>query len=225
VAPEKYLLYLIFRLFDHQFAPFKFFVHISKFISHSPQLDWSRFISYSETYGMQRLVNFTIKLVHDTLGTNVPDHLSKNRILGYTFLKHMVFTQNFHSRSNPHLIMLCYTLLLMSPQNALKCTLTRIFPTKSEIRLRYKLNSNSKSVYLYMVLNPFLMLFRKKWHLALTDSGRLPEETTTIANPWITYCALILYRLPHLTLEPSLHFTVSLSLADFQQYNSIVRNR
>jgi hypothetical protein len=162
LATEKYLLYLIFRLFDHQFAPLKFMVHISTFIAHSPQLNWDKLVYYSELFGMKRLVLFCLQLVHDQFGAKVPVELRHRKIFGYKYLRNMVLEQNFNRRTRPHLAMMYFSCFLIPPQVNFKIISSRIFSTKSEVRLRYGLNPDSKAIYLYMIFNPLLMLFRRK---------------------------------------------------------------
>lgn len=162
LATEKYLLYLIFRLFDHQFTPFKFWVHISAFIANSKHLDWDKLISYSELFHMEKLVIFTLQLVNEFFSTQISDNISTKKVRGYRFLRNLVLAQNFSKTCKPHIATLYFTCFLLPSQQSAKILFSRIFPTSAEIRLRYHLKTHSKTVYIYMIFNPILMLLRKK---------------------------------------------------------------
>jgi hypothetical protein len=162
LSAEKYLLYLIFRLFDHQFTPLKFWVHISAFITHSLPLNWDRLLRYSESFGMKKLVVFTLKLVQELFGTEIPSEICNTKLSGYSFLRNLVLEQNFGDNCRPHVTALYCSCGILPPKMIVKILLSRIYTTKAEIRLRYGLKAGSKSVILYMILNPILMLLRKK---------------------------------------------------------------
>ncbi|WP_136805359.1 nucleotidyltransferase family protein [Desulfosediminicola flagellatus] len=162
LAPEKYLLYLIFRLFDHQFSPLKFWMHLSAFITQSTHLDWDKLFWYADLFGMKRLVVFSLQFAHEQFGTPVPAQLGNTKVWGYSILRNLILEQNFSESSKPHFAMLCFTCLSLPPKILIRCILPRVFASKSEIRLRYGLNSKSKTVYIYMIFNPLLMLLRRK---------------------------------------------------------------
>ena len=63
LAVEKYLLYTIFRLYNHGFTPLKFLVLIAEIINkYHDEIDWNRLLTYSEEYKMKRLVFFVLAL-------------------------------------------------------------------------------------------------------------------------------------------------------------------
>ncbi len=159
---EKYILYLIFRLFDHQFAPLKFLVHLSLVISQNQEIEWQKLLRYAELYRMKKLVLFTLQLVKDVLHTNIPDELCTQKQIGYGYLKKLVLKQNFASDIRPHLSMMRFSFFLLSPSLFFRVSTSRLFPSKSEIRLRYGIPSGSLKVYLYKILNPILLFVRKR---------------------------------------------------------------
>jgi len=164
LEPEKYLLYLIFRLFDHQFSPMRFMVLAAEFInSQKGDINWKKFIGYAEKYRMTRLVHFVLKLLGELLASNVPEQFIKKRILGYEYLSKSVVAGFFQGEQRAHLNMLAYISLLDSPPAVIGTTLSRIFPSAGEIRLRYGIShGDTLKTLFYYVLNPFLLVFRKK---------------------------------------------------------------
>lgn len=90
---------------------------------------------------------FTLKLLHDILGTNIPDYMIKKKIVSYETFKKMIISGLFHEVQRPHLRMFSYTFLLDTPQDFLKILASRFFPGSGEIRLRYGLKERSKKVY------------------------------------------------------------------------------
>jgi hypothetical protein len=163
LSPERYIIYTIFRLFDHSFRPLKFFVLISGIIGrHRKDIDWEKLFLLSKKYSMERLVWFTLRLLKEMLGTEVPDSIMKRRLLWYENLKRLILAGLFYEVKKPHLRMFMYTTLLETPSDFLKMLLRRFFPNSGEIRLRYGLSGNSKSVYAYYVLNPFFVLLKKR---------------------------------------------------------------
>jgi len=159
---ERYIMYTVFRLFDHGFRPLKFFVLVSEIVNkYRDEIDWRGFRSFSRQYGMSRLCNFTLRLLNDMLGTKVPENVAGSRVFGYGAFKRLVVSGLFKEAGRPHLRMFLYTFLLDSPLDLARVILRRFFPRAGEIRLRYNLPKSSKKLYAYYLLNPFLVLLKK----------------------------------------------------------------
>lgn len=161
LEPEKYLLYTIFRLFDHQFAPLKFLVLVAEQVNSQPEIDWEKFEGYAEKYGMKRLVIFVLKLAGDLLNSCVPEFYVHYNFAGYGFLRKLIVEGCFTEGTSPHLRTLIYTCFFLPPGRLFAVLLGRIFPSKSEIRLRYGIPEKSFKVYIYFLLNPVLMMLRR----------------------------------------------------------------
>ncbi len=159
LTTEKYLLYLIFRLFDHGFYPLKFFVLPAALINEKQkEIDWEKLINYASRYKMKKLVCFTLALLHDLFQINIPSEIMKKKIIGYQIFKKIILSGIFSGIKRAHMRMMLYTLLLDQKTKIPGIFLGRIFPSKSELRLRYNLEPDSKIVYCYYFLNPFLLL-------------------------------------------------------------------
>lgn len=163
LSPEKYILYLVFRLFDHCFYPLRFFVIIAGLIGKNESIiDWDKLIVYAKQYKMKKLLFFSLRLLHEMLNTNIPEHIIKTKFIGYKCLKNFVFSGIFSGIKRKHARMMIYTLLIDDPAKIIKVLTGRIFPSKSEVRLRYNIPPNSAKVYLYLILNPFLLFVYRK---------------------------------------------------------------
>lgn len=175
LSPEKYLMCTIFRLFSHMFNPLKFFVLVSEISNkYYESIDWSRFASFTQKYGMDKLTTFSLKLSNEFLGTKVPDNILNKHIVGYNLFKRSIINQLFRNVRRPHMGKLLYTFLLDSPFNIFRHFLMRVFPGKSELRLRYQISEGSRSIFVYYALNPILLplLILRKRLDALSEKSR-----------------------------------------------------
>jgi len=159
----KYLLYTIFRLFNHGFTPLKFFVLTAEIINkYHDDIEWEKLLDYSEQHRMKRLVLFVLGLLRDALGAKVPEHLLRKKILGYEWFKRFVLSVSFGYIDRPYLRKVIYTYLLESPYHVFRVLCRRVFPGPGEIRLRYRLPANSRKTYFYYALNPFLVFGKRR---------------------------------------------------------------
>jgi hypothetical protein len=157
LSAERYVMYAVFRLFYHEFDRLKFFVFISGLIDrHREDMDWEKLLSLSERHGMGRLVLFTLNALNDLLKTRLPGVVLKRKPLGYGVVKRAV-TAGMFRESRRGMRKLMYGLLFASPPHMLKVLLRRIFPGAVEISLRYRIPEDSKRMYVYYLLNPFLL--------------------------------------------------------------------
>lgn len=161
LSPEDYILYAIFRVFDHCFFPLRFWLLIAGIVeTNAGLINWDLLLSNAQKYRMRRLVVFTLKLTNELFGTVIPDEVQQKRILGYGILKKTIYNGFFSGIKRKHLRMLIYTSLLDSPFDFFRVLFKRLFPTKSELCLRYKLNYGSPKIIIYYFLNPFLMFMK-----------------------------------------------------------------
>ena len=159
LSNEKYLLYLIFRLFSKSFLPLHHIVLMPAIISQ--KFDWEKFMASAGHLKMKRLSLFTLKLLHDSIGIDIPKSITQKQIIGYEFLRRFILRGFFAKDSKPHLRMAVLLLLLDSPLEILKAFIFRLFPRMAEIRLRYNIPRGSLKILPYYLLNPILMLFKK----------------------------------------------------------------
>ena len=73
LSPERYILYTIFRLFDHGFRPLKYFLLIAALLNtYRHELDGVRLLSLAKELRMKRLVIFTLALLQEMYGVITP---------------------------------------------------------------------------------------------------------------------------------------------------------
>jgi len=159
LSDEQYLLYLIFRLYSKAFMPLHHFLLMPPLLGQ--RFDWGNFMADAGQLKMKRLALFTLKFMHDSFGIDMPEAVSQKHLIGYDLIKGFVIRGMFSRNVAPHLRMAVLLGLLDSPVDILKVLLRRIFPTPSEIRLRYNVPHSSMKILPYYLLNPLIMLFRK----------------------------------------------------------------
>ena len=163
LSPERYLLYTIFHLFTHRFSPLKFLVLVSGLITkYRMEMDWDKLLFCAKSLRMKRLALFTLRLSHDLLGADIPEPLLKRKVPGYPLLRKVVLSGFFREATRSYVRLALFTTLLDTPWDTTRVLLRRIFPPLSEVRLRYGLSGVSKKVYAYYLLNPVLMIIRKR---------------------------------------------------------------
>lgn len=161
LSPEKYLLYSVFRLFAHGFRPLRFLLFPAALIRRYG-INWDGLLSQAEGLGLRRLTLFVLCLLSDTLDAGIPAGLLRQKSAGYRLLRYAVLSGLFREESRIHLRMLLYLFLLDSPRAVMKVAARRVFPDAAELRLRYGLPAGSRRLYLYYLLNPFLLMLRKR---------------------------------------------------------------
>lgn len=159
LSNEKYLLYLVFRLYSKAFMPLHHVVLMPALLSR--KFDWDKFMAAADHLKMKRLVLFTLKFMHDSCGIDIPNVISHRNLIGYAFLKRYVIKGLFNQDVKPHLRMAVLLALLDSPLDIFRVLLRRAVPGPAEIRLRYNIPRGSLKLLPYYLLNPFLMLFRR----------------------------------------------------------------
>ncbi len=162
---ERYILYNVFRLFDHCFYPLRFFVLLNAIIvQNMEKIDWEKLIKFSSHCRMKKLVLLTLRLLKDMFDTNIPEKVIQKKYFEYNHFKFLVFYGIFSGIQRQHLRMMLYTMLLVESKTLFKILVRRLFPSKGELRLRYNIPPKSNLIYLYYILNPFLLLCKKTMH-------------------------------------------------------------
>lgn len=163
LSAERYLLYAIFRLFSHTFRPLRYSVFVSALISaHGRKIDWQKLIACSESLKMKRLTLFSLRFMREVHGNEIPTSMEISKIWGFDFIKQLIVVGFFAGAEVSNLRMLSYIFLLDTPLSIIRVILRRIFPSMGEIRLRYGLPHNSKIVCIYYIMNPVLLLLKKR---------------------------------------------------------------
>ena len=159
LSDENLILYLVFRLFDHCFFPYKFFVVLAAVIENAPDLNWNRLMKRAEACKMTKLVNYTLSIVNEFMSVNTAHAISPPDSFSYSCFKRLVLSGIFHGIKNKHFRMMLYTLIFIPPADAVLIMGRRLFPPEGELRLRYELPDKPFQIYLFYFLNPFLLFF------------------------------------------------------------------
>lgn len=159
LSNEKYLLYLVFRLFSKAFMPLHHLLLMPPLLN--PQFDWNKFMASAGQLKMKRLALFTLKFMHDSFGIVMPQAVTQGHMLGYDLLARFIIRGMFTGDIKPHLRMAVLLTLLDSPIDVLRVLVRRVFPPPAELRLRYNIPHGSLKLLPYYLLNPLIMLFRK----------------------------------------------------------------
>jgi hypothetical protein len=168
LAPERYLLYLIFRAFSKGFFPLKYLALAAGLVqSTGKAFEWDDFYALAEKCGMARVAAFTVSFLCHELGIDCRRPAVGERSPGYRLFRRIVLSGLFTAGRRVHLRMLLYTIFLLSPKRSLSVLLRRLFPARSEIRLRYGLAAGSNTIYLYYLMNPIFLISRN--HQVLTQ--------------------------------------------------------
>ena len=163
LSVENNILYHVFRLFDHCFHPLRFFVLLGGFIEKNrDSIDWNLLLGTAQSYGMRKLLVFTLRAVQDLIKIDISDVVIGKPPLGYGLFQYLIFSGIFSGVKKKHLKMMVYTLLLIEPSLVLKLFFKRIFPSKGEIRLRYGIPTTSKKIYFYYIINPVLLFLKSQ---------------------------------------------------------------
>lgn len=162
LSPEKYLMYTVFRIFDHCFFPLRFLVLIAGILDqYASEIRWDTLMHDCGRFKMKRLVTFTLQLAHELLGAEIPAALVARKTPGYSALKKLCLSGMLNGIKRRHLRMMYYTSLLDSPVAVARVLLGRLTPSRGELCLRYNLPSDSSSkIFLYYLINPVLLFFK-----------------------------------------------------------------
>lgn len=162
LSPERYILYNIFRLFDHCFFPLKFFILLHGIIhKYKEIIDWKKLIHVAKMYKMEKLVVCTLQLLSSMYNSAIPGDILKKRFVGYGIFTKSVLSGVQSGIQRKHQRMLLYSLLLVDPKTLINILLKRVVPSKGELRLRYNIRPGSSKIFIYYLINPFLLLLKK----------------------------------------------------------------
>lgn len=174
LEPERYLIYLIFRLHSHMFYPLKFFVLVSEVCNrYHKEIDWNHFLQLCRKIGMKKLTIFCLRFINDYFGARIPEDILQKRIMGYPFFVKSIVNMLFREVKRPYLRKIMHVFLLDSRYHMFISFLKRICPGRSELRLRYNIPEGSRKIYIYYLLNPVLLpllLLKKKRETPVNNS-------------------------------------------------------
>lgn len=158
LSSEKYLLYLIYRLYSHGFTPLRFFVLPMEIANgRAGPVDWPRFIDLARRCRMERLARFALAFMKDQLGAEVPeDVVAPSR--GRRRLHDRIARALVGEAPVRQLTRLRLYQLFDSRIQIIHMGFRKLFPPLAEIRWRYYLTDDGWRLLVLYVLNPVLLL-------------------------------------------------------------------
>ncbi len=161
LEPERYLLYTVFRLFSHAFYPLKFHILVAGLVLlYRERIDWNRLSHISRLIGMDRLLGFTLNMTKDFFEIKIPFEYEDSFVERH--IRHIILRTLFEEAPVLTRKMIVYSYLNDAPGGYISTLFRRLIPSPSEIRSRYGIETDSKSLLRYYILNPFYLFFGKK---------------------------------------------------------------
>jgi hypothetical protein len=166
LSPEKNLLFLSIHLFGHGYSPLKFIVAIAELLRvYEKSLDWRKLMEDAERYHADKPLLLSVSLAANLLDAPAGD-LLRQRLEGLRRVDRLIFRkiqdEVFREDASYPGIMLLLTILQYNSREVVSRLVKWVFPPLKEINYRYNIPFGSKSVYIYYLLNPFLLLLKKR---------------------------------------------------------------
>lgn len=164
LAPEDMLIYLSMQIHASNYMHLKHFVDLHQFFifENNYRLNWDYIHRTAQDMGI--LINFYFMLLTTSrlfqLPDNVPVIRPKGRRLRLYFLNRLLNPQTIIQGRYGRDLRQGFCLLLQDrPINSVLSSLKILFPSRGALAARYRLWPQSKTIYLYYLLNPFLVLY------------------------------------------------------------------
>ena len=163
---EKTILFAVIHLFQHGYSPLKFLVNISEMLNvYDGKVNWLKLKEDASQAGICKPLSLSLCFARDLLGTPIPKAISsvvenlsfKDRWI-YKRIKGNLFKGNISLSAETFLL----TILQYNAAEVVKRMLKWIFPSVKEVACRYNVPRKSGAVYIYYLLNPVLLLLKRK---------------------------------------------------------------
>jgi len=188
LSPEHTLLHICFHAaHDDMFrCGLRPFIDISEIISnHAEGIDWEKVRSTTHEWGFQRYLYLTLYLAREITGIALPDDLpvecnndialeAQRRIFLRETEKPAITNITHLERLHPD----------VSLSEKIRNIFYEIFIPPDEMRSRYRLSPSSRRVYLYYLIRPFSLLYKKYPLYAFFFNQILRKQETL--DSWLT---------------------------------------
>ncbi|MEC4675717.1 MAG: nucleotidyltransferase family protein [Nitrospirota bacterium] len=166
LSPEKTLVYACMHLFGHGYSPLKFIVGVAEMLRiFSDVLRWDKLQEYSERYNIYQPMMLSLYLASKLLDAPIPPEiagrlktLSPKEEWIYKKIESYVFTGKVRFSR----IMFLLTSLRSGLPELVTYLVSWFFPPLKEVSYRYAVPLRSKKIFLYYLLNPVLLLSKKR---------------------------------------------------------------
>jgi hypothetical protein len=166
LALEKNLLFLCLHLSAHGYSTLKFLVTIAEMLRiHKDGFVWEKLLGYSRRINAYHTLLLSLHLTSSLLDAPLPNEIHncfkelswKERWI-YKKIEKNVLNEN----ASYSMIMFLNLILRYNFFKMIQQITKWLFPPLKEVSYRYNLPLNSKKVYLYYIMNPFLLLSKKR---------------------------------------------------------------
>lgn len=166
LSREKGLIFACLHISMHGYSCLKFLVTIAEMLkTFRDCMDWGKVFEYARKYNISHPVMLPLYLASEFFSTPLSsevqgllkDRSSKEKWI-YKTIKENVFKEDVSLAK----VILLFTVLQYNLFEIVFRMIRWIFPPIEEVSYRYSIPLNSKKIYLYYVLNPWLLLFQKR---------------------------------------------------------------
>ena len=163
LSPEKNILYTSFRLFSVRFVQLRFLVIVAEIIKHyRDRIDWNKLFMYARRYKFENVLRVTMKLCNELLGMPVMPEYIRLRRIRTQVLYRRAYNMALGGEDVYVFNNALFALLRDDLTGAVGVIGHRLFPPMGEIVSRYRLPSKSGKAIIYYILNPVMLLLRKR---------------------------------------------------------------
>ncbi len=166
LSPEKTLVYACMHLFGHGYSPFKFIVGVAEMLRiFRDGLRWDKLLEYSDRFNVYHPMMLSLYLASKLLDAPLPPEITGRlkklspkeewiykKIESYVFIEKVRFSR----------IMFLLTSLRSGLPELFTYLVSWFFPPLKEVSYRYAVPLRSKKIFLYYLLNPVLLLSKKR---------------------------------------------------------------
>jgi hypothetical protein len=166
LSKENGILFAAIHLFLHGYSPLKFIVSLSEMLrAYGDGINWKKLIEDSSKTNTYMPLMLSLDMASSLLDAHLPEEILqklKNLSLKERFVHKKIKGYVFSKNARFSLVMFLLTLLQYNAFEVFLMMVRWMLPSMEEVSYRYNVPLNSKKLYLYYILNPFLLLLKKK---------------------------------------------------------------
>lgn len=166
LSKEKTLIFASIHLFGHGYSCLKFIVSISEMLRvYKDDINWQKLIKDSPMIDAYKPLLLSINTAAALLGAPLTDDISeliKKRSLKEMYVSKKILKDMFKKNVSFAKVMFFLTILNYNAFEIICRMIKWLFPPIKEISCRYDVPLKGIKIYLYYILNPVLLLIRKR---------------------------------------------------------------
>lgn len=166
LSAEKAVLFAGIHLFGHGYAPLKFIAGMSEMLrAYKDDLNWHQLIDDSRKFRVYKALMLSLYLAATLLDAPLPPEIAglvRPRSLKERWIFKKIKDNVFERDARFSSVVFLSTVLQYDLLEVGKRMIKWIFPPLEEVAYRYDIPAKSGLVYLYYVLNPILLILKKR---------------------------------------------------------------